>query len=185
VLYRFLLLAALSAVASVNAQTAYRWIDPATGKTVYSDQPPPSGAKSPATLPNGRQKPEGESSPGWNSLPYAIRIASEKYPVTLYTAAHCGDFCDQARALLAERRIPYTEIVLDKLPEDELKKNLKKLGSETPFLPILTVGSQRKDGIEKSAWNDLFNLAGFPQDVSGVKPPAPVIVPPTPSAPSS
>lgn len=183
--YRFLLLAALFAAASVNAQTTYRWIDSETGKTIYSDQLPPSGAKNPAALPDSRQKPENESDPGWSSLPYAIRVAAEKYPATLYTAAHCGDPCDQARVLLAERRIPYTEIVLDKLPEDELKKNLKKLGSETPFLPILTVGSQRMDGIKKSAWNDLFDLAGYPQDASDVKPPVPVIVPSPPSAPPS
>ena len=39
------------AVGTATAQT-YKWIDPATGRTVFSDRPPPAGVKVLKKLPN-------------------------------------------------------------------------------------------------------------------------------------
>jgi hypothetical protein len=39
----FILLAAAAGLAT--AQTTYTWTDPATGSTIYSDQPPPTNIK--------------------------------------------------------------------------------------------------------------------------------------------
>jgi hypothetical protein len=96
------LAALLLASPAVSAETTYRWIDPNTGGTVISDLPPPPGArqvtKYTTTIGGGERQP----------LPYAVRQASEKFPVVLYTSAGCGDPCKQARALLNGRGVPFS-----------------------------------------------------------------------------
>jgi glutaredoxin len=155
-----LLCAALLATAA-DAQTTYRWIDPATRQTVYSDQAPPSGARQVIRM--------GAEARGDDpQLPYATRQAAEKFPVTLYTAANCIDPCKQARDLLNGRGTPFTETLLKN--EDELLELSRKLGSDAA-VPSLFVGKQRLIGFESGAWNSLLDLAGYPKSAPyGAKP---------------
>ena len=102
-LHLILLAAALSATTLVSAQTTYRWVDQASGQTVYADQPPPPGTP-------GVVKVGGEAREAAPQVPYATRQAAEKYPVTLYTAASCTDACTQARDLLNQRGVPFIQI---------------------------------------------------------------------------
>jgi len=160
-LHFVLLMAALLSTPLVNAQTTYRWIDPATGGTVISDKPPPPGAKQIVTKTGVVRGDEPQ-------LPYATRQAAEKFPVTLYTTADCADACKQARDLLNTRGVPFAEKMLK--TNEEMAELGKKLGSEAG-VPSLFVGQQSFKGLESGAWNNLLDLAGYPKTAPfGAKP---------------
>lgn len=161
-LHVILLAAALSASTLAAAQTTYRWVDQKTGQTVFSDQPPPPGTP-------GVVKLGSESREAAPQVPYATRQAAEKYPVTLYTAASCADACTQARALLNQRGVPFTEKMLN--TEEEQAEFTKQMGSKDIMVPSLVVGQQRFRGLESGAWNNLLDLAGYPKSAPfGAKP---------------
>ena len=160
-LFLVLLTSGLLVTSWVAAQTTYRWVDKTTGQTVFSDQPPPAGATKVVKL-NGAE-PTAEK-----QIPYATRNASEKFPVTLYTAASCVDECKQARDLLNGRGTPFTEKMLKS--DAEIADLTKKLGSEAS-VPSLFVGTQSFKGFETTAWNNLLDLAGYPKSAPyGAKP---------------
>ena len=146
------LLIALCLTSVSYAQTTYRWIDKATGQTIFSDQPPPPGIKA-AVIKSGGEQADKEG------LPYATRQAAMKYPVTLFTAANCVDMCKQAREVLNARGIPFAEKMLKS--QEEFDAASRKLGSEVA-VPSLLVGDQSFKGLEASAWNNLLDLAGYP-----------------------
>ena len=161
-LHIILLAAALTASPLAGAQTTYRWVDQKTGQTVFSDQPPPPGTP-------GVVKVGSESSESSPQVPYATRQAAEKYPVTLYTAASCTDACTQARDLLNQRGVPFTEKMLNS--EEDQAEFAKQMGSKEAMVPSLTVGQQRFRGLESGAWNNLLDLAGYPKSAPfGAKP---------------
>ena len=160
-LHLVLLTAALLTTSLVTAQTTYRWVDKASGQTVFSDQPPPSGATNVVKF-NGANAVDAKQAP------YAIRQAAEKFPVTLYTTASCVDGCNQARDLLNARGTPFTEKMLKN--DGEIAELTKKLGSEAS-VPSLFVGQQSLKGFETTAWNNLLDLAGYPKSAPfGAKP---------------
>ena len=65
-------------VLSLQAQAeAYRWVDPASGRTVISDTPPPRSTKDIKKTTDATSNPEGQS--------FAVRKAVENFPITLYT----------------------------------------------------------------------------------------------------
>lgn len=147
-----LLLTALLLSSSALAQSTYRWVDPATGRTVISDTPPPSSARNPRQ--SGVDRP-GSTPPG-----YATQRASERHPVTLYTAPDCQSECQEARDLLRKRGIPFSEKAVRTQGEvDELKALLK---GEPPVVPSLTVGTQTSRGLSAEAWHKLLDVAGYP-----------------------
>lgn len=136
-----------------GAQTTYRWIDKATGQTVFSDQPPPPGTRILETR-------EGPAATDARQMPYATRQAAEKYPVILYTTASCAEVCASARALLNGRGVPFSEKLLKS--EDEIAEISKQMGNDS-FIPGLKVGTQAFAGYESGAWNNLLDLAGYPR----------------------
>ena len=156
---RFVLLGAalLGAVlfsALAGAQATYRWVDPASGLTVFSDQPPPPGAKQVVKLGSG------DAAGGEPQVPYATRQAMEKFPVMLYTAATCVEMCQQARGLLNGRGVPFTEKILS--TQEDSNELASKLKSEAG-VPTLFVGQQPFKGYDIAAWNNLLDLAGYPK----------------------
>ena len=160
---RLVLLGAAALTASLaSAQTTtYRWVDKATGQTIYSDQPPPPGALQVVTMTGQSRGDEGQ-------VPYATRQAAERFPVTLYTAASCTDACKQARDLLNGRGVPFAEKMLK--TDVESAELAKKLGSEAS-VPSIFVGQQSFKGLESGAWNNLLDLAGYPKSAPyGAKP---------------
>ena len=148
-----ILSAALLTAPLADAQTTYRWVDQSTGHTMFSDQPPPPGAKQVVTITAKERIDEQQ-------LPYATRQAAEKFPVTLYTAATCIEECKQARDVLNRRGIPFSEKMLKS--NEELAELSKKLGSEAA-VPSIIVGQQSFTGLESGAWNNLLDLAGYPK----------------------
>jgi glutaredoxin len=156
---RFVLLGAAllgTALFSVlaGAQTTYRWVDPATGLTVFSDQAPPPNAKQVVRVGSG------EGAGGEAQLPYATRQAAQNFPVMLYTSATCVETCQQARALLNGRGVPFTEKILS--TQEDSNELTSKLKSEAG-VPSLFVGQQSFKGYDIAAWNNLLDLAGYPK----------------------
>jgi len=152
---------ALSCLAGITAvlvgsafagQTTYRWIDPKTGGTVISDQPPPPGAKQAAKSSGGAA--DGEEP----AVPFAVKRASEKFPVVLYTSNGC-ETCKPARALLNGRGVPFSEKVI--ASEEELAELGKLLGGPVA-LPSIRVGRQGSSGFASAAWHALLDAAGYP-----------------------
>ncbi len=152
---RLLIVCLVLASASAQAET-YRWVDKA-GHVVISDTEPPGRARDVKVT----------GGPVTDELPFAVKLAAEKYPVTLYTSAECVNDCRQARDLLNSRGVPFTEKMLQK-PED--LEELKKLVGDA-FVPSLKVGSQSFRGFESGAYNNLLDLAGYPKTaLPGSKP---------------
>lgn len=143
----------------LGAAQLYQWKD-AQGRTVYSDQPPPPNIR------NAQQKAfKGSVIEGGES--YAAKTAREKYPVTLYASA-CGAPCDQARQLLAERGVPFSN--KDPQASPEAQAELQKLTGRQS-VPVLVVGSDKIDGFETGQWQAMLDRAGYPKSASpGSKP---------------
>ncbi|RFP14962.1 MULTISPECIES: glutaredoxin family protein [unclassified Duganella] len=169
-----LLTIALLCLGTASAQV-YKWVDD-KGVTHYSDQPPPPSAPT-------KTKVEVKSfSTGGASveLPQELADAVRNRPVTLYTTAQC-DGCDNARAMLMARGIPFNEKTVATV-DDQFA--LKKAGGNGQ-LPLLLVGRSKLTGFEQNSWDVLLSDAGyplekrlppnyqFPAPVSAAQPPAP------------
>ncbi|MBL8523704.1 MAG: glutaredoxin family protein [Betaproteobacteria bacterium] len=149
---------------SSHAQQLYKWVDK-DGKITYSDQPPPKDAK------NVEQKKSLDSGPGVDDIPYSVKVAIERNPVTLY-ANFCGSGCDKARALLSTRGVPFTDKNPDKDPGalDALKAATGALD-----VPVLIVGARILRGFAESEWQEALTAAGYPRTNPNLRsqPPAP------------
>lgn len=141
----WLSLLALSHIAPAGAQTTYRWIDPASGRTVFSDKPPPSNAKHVQQQSGDAGRPNE-----------AARPASNKPLVTLYTAGNCQSECKEAREFLKKRNIVFSEKEVNtQATLDELKKRIGGDG----VVPSLTVGKLQAAGFQAENWTRLLNEA--------------------------
>ncbi len=151
------LLAALVAAsallpASVLAQQVYRIVGP-DGKVTFSDQPP--------TDPKAKVLPGNSATAGAASsaaLPFELRQAASKYPVTLYTSDNCGP-CGGARALLMTRGIPFSEKTVSTQQDGQA---LQRISGESS-LPFATIGTQQLKGFSDSEWSQFLDAAGYPR----------------------
>lgn len=147
--------------AGASAAGVYTWTDPATGKTVYSDQPPPPTIK--AQQKNLQDNSIETSGPG-----FGMKEAMKKAPVVLY-ATECGAPCDDGRKLLNKRNIPFQ--LRNPETQEAYAAELKKLiGSIS--VPVLQVGPQTVKGFEPTRWNNALDAVGYPP--AGATVPAPV-----------
>jgi glutaredoxin len=155
----FVTAATLSIICSDALGQAYRWVDQ-DGRVHYTQTPPPPGAK-------GVQRKSLQHGPtGTVDLPYATQLAAKNFPVTLYTPPDCGSFCDQARALLVKRAVPFREVsVATQKDVDEVKRLSGKSD-----LPLLVVGTLVQTGFQEGLYNSLLDSAGYPSSV----PPVPI-----------
>ena len=165
------------AAAAAQGQT-YKWKD-AAGVTHYSDTPPPKGTAQ-VLRPDSRPA----AAP---SLPYELARAIKLHPVTLYTTARC-DACDQGRALLRARGIPFAEKTVNTAEDRE---QLQRAGGKDE-LPLLVVGKRQVTGFTAGAWNDALDAASYPRkamlppgyQTGAVDAAAPVPPPRMPAAPA-
>jgi len=155
-----------TASAPLAAAQLYQWKD-AQGRTMYSDQPPPTSIR------NAQQKAfkgsvieVGES--------YAAKTAREKHPITLYAGA-CGAPCDQARQLLSERGVAFSN--KDPQANPEAQAELQKLTGRLS-VPVLVVGSDKIDGFETGQWQAMLDRAGYPKSAPPGRKPVPAAAPP-------
>lgn len=150
---RLAVVAALAAAASAaGAQQVYRIVGP-DGRVTFSDQPPPSGTKA-------QSSPVASAAGGGasGSLPFELRQAASRYPVTLYTGPNCGP-CASGRDFLSSRGIPFIEKTVG-TPADA--QALERLAG-SPSLPLLTIGSQQLKGFSDAEWAQFLDAAGYPK----------------------
>lgn len=151
---RWLPLAAALLVAAPLAQAQYKVIG-ADGKVTYTDRAPSQTEGRVTAL--GARGPTREAEP---DLPYELRQASTKYPVTLYTTTGACEPCVSARQLLKQRGIPFNE---RQATTNEDIEALEKLsgGREAP---TLTIGAQVLRGLAAEVWNSYLDAAGYPRE---------------------
>jgi len=90
-------------------------------------------------------------------LPFELREAMSRYPVTLYSGKEC-DPCNAGRTLLTTRGIPFSEKTIQtQMDMDALQR---QLGSNS--IPVLQIGGQRLQGYQASEWNQYLDAAGYP-----------------------
>ena len=158
------------AATHASAGQLYQWKD-AQGRTVYSDQAPPASAQqSQQKAFNGSVIERGE--------PYALRIAREKHPVTVYLSP-CGAPCDSARQLLSERGVPHA--VRDLQTDEAAREALQKLTGKLN-VPVLVVGSEKIEGYDAARWQAALDRAGYPKAAGNSQRPSPQAGTPTSGA---
>jgi len=149
----------LAATGTLVAAQLYRWVDE-KGNVEYRDTPPPSSAK------KVEQRSIGGSTTETSSLPFSVQQAVKNFPVTLWNSS-CGAPCDQARAHLARRGVPYTE----KDPQGDIEAFKKLTGGLD--VPVLYVGATRIKGYLEGEWDSALDIAGYPRTPPpGAKPAA-------------
>jgi glutaredoxin len=144
--------ACLAASFASQAQTSvYKWTDK-DGKVHFSDVPPPPEVK------DSTRKLMGGGAAAAPQAPYATTMAARRNPVILYSSAKCGDLCDQGRALLAKRGIPFAERQADVDPAagEAVKQMTGKLQ-----VPVLRVGEKHVEGYREDLWNSALDAAGY------------------------
>ena len=150
----------------VNAQQIYRSVGQ-DGRITFSDK---------ATLdPNARAGTAAAialpgSAADNSALPFELRQAASRYPVTLYTGPGCAP-CVAGRTLLVDRGIPFTEKTVTSSEDIDALRRLAGASS----LPFLTIGGQQLKGLSEVEWGQFLDAAGYPKTSmlpSGYTPPA-------------
>ncbi|MEP6701719.1 MAG: glutaredoxin family protein [Betaproteobacteria bacterium] len=146
------LLCALMPGVAVAQQQLFRYVD-RDGRVVYTDTAPPSDAR------QIQRKKLGGNFIETSEAPYALQIAQQRNPVTLYSG-DCGPLCDNSRALLNRRGVPFREI--DPTQPGEGAK-LKQISGEMQ-VPVLVVGGAHVlRGFEAEKWQGVLDQAGYPK----------------------
>ena len=164
---KFILLMGLLLIAAVSAHadSLFRWIDK-EGKVHYGDRPTEDAVET------EKKKFGAPSDGGDDDLSYGTRKAKQDFPVTLYVSGNCGNACDQARAFLNKRGIPFSEKMIK---TDEDLESFKKLSGGNS-VPSLTIGKSLLSGFEAGQWNGELDIVGYPKTAPYGKRPAPVPV---------
>lgn len=145
------IVAAGSVLVATQAFAQYKSVGP-DGRVTYSDLPPPPGSK---MVEQKKLAVETTANP---ALPFELQEAATKYPVLLYTGDNCAP-CDEARAFLRGRGVPFTEKTVTSTEDIALFKQQSPDGTA----PVLTVGSRKSVGYTQSSWTGLLDSAGYPR----------------------
>ena len=145
-----LLLTSILGIACSSQAQMYKWVGP-DGRVTYSDQPPPANVKKVET--------KSLSARTINvKFPAELEKAVNTSPATLYTTSSCTP-CDQARNLLKQRGIPFTEKTISS--NDDIAKLKKETGDSQ--LPSLLLGSKKFLGLTTDEWQAGLTLATYPE----------------------
>ncbi len=150
--------AAVQAAQPTPSHAPIKWVD-ASGRVHYSDRQPMPDARGQVVRTQSISARPQAPSIGDPSLPWALRSAAARYPVTLYTAGEC-DPCDLARQHLAQRGVPYTEKRVD---DAAGMQAFHALGFEKPLFPSLSIGPEKLVGFEPTGWDRALDATGYPK----------------------
>ncbi len=139
-----------------NAQQWYRIVG-ADGRIAYSDQPPAAASNTKVTPARGGKFAD-DTAVSSVGLPVELRTAVSAYPATLYTSKNCEP-CSNARALLNNRGIPFTEKTVDSNADIEA---FKKISTEAA-VPTLSLGSKVIKGYSDQEWTQYLDAANYPK----------------------
>lgn len=135
------------------AHALYKVIAP-DGKITYTDRPESADPKSKVISINA----ESGATTVASGLPLELRQVATKYPVALYVGTGCAP-CDQGRAMLVQRGIPFAEKVVISTEDSDALERLSG-GREAPTLMI---GQQSVRGYSSDIWASYLDLAGYPR----------------------
>lgn len=139
------------------AVAQYKVIGP-DGSVTYTDRPPAaSNSRITPMSRTGGPPPLPDTSNA--TLPVELRQLATRFPVQLYTTTDCNP-CDNARQLLQQRGIPFTEKRV--ISEEDAVALERGLGWRT--VPSLTIGSQALRGLTPLEWNAYLDAAGYPKE---------------------
>jgi glutaredoxin len=151
-------LATAMLLASLPALALYKVVGP-DGKVTYTDRAPVDASSK--VTPLGRDGVQTvTATPDVDALlPVDLRQAVTKYPFTLYTGVDCAP-CDDARQLLQQRGVPYTE----KQVLSEADATVFELAVGARTIPGATLGPQPLRGFSPTDWNAYLDAAGYPRE---------------------
>ena len=138
-------------VAGAQADEYYRSLD-GTGKIHYGDKPLADAADFEVIKPLIEPVPD-------DALPFEMRRAVEKFPVTLYVADECGNGCKLAHDYLTKSGIPFTEKKL--MAAEEIEAFKKASGGDQ--IPVMNIGKSWLKGFLESGWSAELDAAGYPK----------------------
>jgi glutaredoxin len=144
--------AAASLFTTLPAHALYKVVGP-DGKVTYTDRPAVS------TENKVQQVGAGGSVANDVALPFELRQAAQRYPVTLYVAPDCSP-CDAARQYLRQRGVPFSEKLVTTADDSNA---LQRLTGSTS-LPSVTVGAQVVRGWQREDWASYLDAAGYPKE---------------------
>lgn len=153
----FAVLACLAFIGAAGAQQVYRIVGP-DGKVTFSDKPPAEAQGRPAAVAPSVALPSGGVAAGTGTLPFELRNATNRFPVTLYTAPDCTA-CGSARNYLAARGVPYSERTVTS--EEDIAA-LKRIAGAAR-VPFVTIGGQQLRGFAEPEWTQYLDAAGYPK----------------------
>ena len=156
---RAFLLVLIAAAAGLAQAQQYRWVD-RSGITQFGDVPPP-GAKKIQKISIPIPTSAGPDAP---PLPFELARLQKDFPVTLYTTPSCKDLCEQARAVLNRRSVPFGEF--QAWDSETIQKMKSATGSSQ--VPALVVGRKVLVGFEQGQFDALLSSTGYPE--AGVYP---------------
>ena len=148
--YLFLIMVLSIQFASVQAAGVYRWVDK-NGVVQYGDHPA-EDAENPEL-----KKHLGSATKIENDLPYSVRKARSDFPVKLYVIPKCGEVCNDARALLNKRGVPFEEINLQ--TQEDFDVFTKKVGGK--LAPTILIGKTLLSGFNADQLNNELDTAGY------------------------
>ena len=163
------------------AAAQYKVIGP-DGSVTYTDRAPAdAGAKVQAlrrdgsvaaTNPANAPAAGAAANPAAVALPFELRALVARFPVVLYSTNQDCAPCLQARSLLTQRGVPYTERSVSN--DDDIGALQRLTGGRS--VPALTVGAQALRGFQEQDWQSTLDLAGYPKESRLPRgwPPAPV-----------
>jgi glutaredoxin len=141
-------------LAAPLVQAQYKVVDN-DGKVTYSDRAPSSSEGRVTAL--GARAPVEAAEP---DLPFELRQAATKYPVTLYTTTGACDPCNAGRQLLKQRGIPFTE--RQAVTGEDVDALERITGGRDA--PTLTIGAQILRGFATDSWTQTLDAAGYPRE---------------------
>ncbi|HRO58758.1 MAG TPA: glutaredoxin family protein, partial [Burkholderiaceae bacterium] len=108
---------------------------------------------------NAGQARTGADASADAALPYELRQAAQRHPVTLYTTPDCPP-CALARSHLTKRGIPFA--TREVRTQDDATA-FHALGFADLSFPALSVGRERVSGFEPGGWDRLLDSAAYPK----------------------
>lgn len=148
------LAAALLLASALPALALYKVIA-ADGSVTYTDRPPVTSNARITTF--SRSGEAGAATDA--ALPFELRQAVSRFPVTLYTSPDCPP-CEGGRVFLQQRGVPFAERRV--ATEDDAVVLERTVGGRT--VPALTVGSQALRGFSQNDWKAFIDAAGYPRE---------------------
>ena len=146
---------ALVLVLAATASIAQYKVIGTDGKVTYTDREPSASEGKIIPLGNRAVAQQAEA-----ELPFEVRQAASKYPVTLFVTTTACDPCTSGRQFLKQRGIPFNERLVVTAEDSEALERL----SGAREAPTLTIGSQTLRGFAAEVWASYLDAAGYPRE---------------------